>query len=70
MRAWPLKLIHTHIANHLAQQIDMAYEQVVVVAFEQVHRKEIGAAFKPCASVIGHAWIVRRLVGMRKWGDW
>jgi hypothetical protein len=48
------RMIHTIVANDRSQQIDMAHEQVIVVAFEKIHREEIGAAFKPCASVIGH----------------
>jgi hypothetical protein len=52
------RLSPTHLPKHIAQRRDVACEQVVAVPPQGIDREEIGAAWMPDATVIGHALIV------------
>src|SRR5574338_424413 len=47
-----------NIPKYIAQQVDMAGEQVIAVPLQDIDREEIGAAWIPGATVVGHARIV------------
>jgi len=43
-----------HPLNRIAQAINTAHQQIVAVSLQQIHRKEVGAAWMPCTPIVGY----------------